>query len=69
MESLVDHDDFFNLLELTQMSQTELTRMAMALGMLYAVYKFVPHPAAKAAALGVAGTVIAKRTPVLKDYL
>jgi fructose/tagatose bisphosphate aldolase len=51
------------------MSQTELTKLAMALGILYGVYKFVPHPAAKAAALGVAGTVIAKRTPVLKDYI
>lgn len=51
------------------MSQSELTKMAMALGMLYAVYKFVPHQAAKAAALGVAGIVVAKRTPVLKDYL
>jgi hypothetical protein len=51
------------------MNQSDLTRMAMALGMLYAVYKFVPHPAAKAAALGVAGIVVAKRTPVLKDYL
>jgi hypothetical protein len=51
------------------MLQSDLTRMAMALGMLYAVYKFVPHPAAKAAALGVAGIVVAKRTPVLKDYV
>jgi hypothetical protein len=51
------------------MNQTELTNMALALGMLYAVYKFVPHPAAKAAALGVAGTVIAKRVPVLKNYV
>lgn len=51
------------------MSQAELTKMAMALGMLYAVYKFAPHPAAKAAALGVAGIVVAKRVPVLKDQL
>jgi len=51
------------------MSQQELTKLAMALGILYAAYKFIPNQAVKAAALGVAGTVIAKRTPVLKDYL
>lgn len=50
------------------MSQAELTKVAMALGMLYAVYKFGPAPA-KAAALGVAGMVIAKRVPILQDQI
>lgn len=51
------------------MNQQELTKAAMALGMLYAVYKFVPHPAAKAAALGVAGMVIARKVPILRDQI
>lgn len=51
------------------LTQGEMTKMAIALGMLYAVYKFVPHPAAKAAALGVAGMVIARKVPVLKDQI
>ena len=51
------------------MSQSELTKMAIALGILYAAYKFIPHPAAKAAALGVAGVVIAKKTPILQDQI
>lgn len=51
------------------MNQAELTKMAMALGMLYAVYKFIPHPAAKAAALGVAGVVLARKVPVLRDQI
>jgi hypothetical protein len=49
------------------MSQAEMTKLAMALGILYGVYKFVPNQLAKAAALGVAGMIIAKRTPILKD--
>jgi hypothetical protein len=51
------------------MSQSDLTQMAIALGILYAAYKFIPNPAAKAAVLGVAGTIVAKRTPVLKNYV
>lgn len=51
------------------MSQSELTRMGLALAILYGVYKFVPHPAAKAAALGVAGVVIAKKLPILRDQV
>ena len=51
------------------MSQSELTKLAMALGILYGVYKFAPHQAIKAAALGVAGVVVAKNVPVLKDLI
>lgn len=51
------------------MNQQELMKVGMALAICYAAYKFIPHPAAKAAALGVAGVVIAKRTPVLKDQM
>lgn len=51
------------------LSQAELVKMGTALAMLYAVYKFVPHQAAKAAALGVAGVVIARKVPVLRDQI
>lgn len=51
------------------MTQSEMTRVAMALAGLFVIYKFVPHQAAKAAALGVAGVIVAKQTPVLKDVV
>ena len=51
------------------MSQSELTKMAIALGILYAAYRFVPNAAVKAAVLGVAGVVVAKNVPVVKDYI
>lgn len=35
----------------------------IALGVLYAIYKFAPHQAVKAMALGAAGVVVAKRLP------
>jgi hypothetical protein len=43
--------------------------MGMALGMLYGVYKFAKDERIKAMALGVAGVVIAKNTPVIKNYV
>lgn len=50
-------------------SQAQLIKIGTALGILFAVYKFVPSAAAKAAALGVAGVVVAKQLPILKDSL
>lgn len=51
------------------MTNSEMTKLGMALGLLFAVYKFVPNQLAKAAALGVAGVIVAKRTPILKDVI
>lgn len=51
------------------MNQQDLIKMGTALAMCYAAYKFIPHPAAKAAALGVAGMVIARKVPVLRDEI
>jgi hypothetical protein len=51
------------------MTQSDMTKLAIALGICYAAYKFVPNQAAKAAALGVAGVVIAKKIPVLNTQL
>lgn len=51
------------------LSQAEMMRVGIALGICFAAYKFIPHQAAKAAALGVAGVVVARRVPYLQDAL
>lgn len=51
------------------MSQAELMKLGMAVGLCYAAYKFAPHPAVKAGALAVAAVIVAKRAPILKDSL
>ncbi|MGZ3319674.1 MAG: hypothetical protein ACXU9C_01695 [Xanthobacteraceae bacterium] len=51
------------------MTQQQLVNMGMALGSLYAVYKFAKDERIKAMALGVAGVVIAKNVPVIKNYV
>jgi xanthosine utilization system XapX-like protein len=51
------------------LSQSEMMKLGMALGILYAAYKFIPHPAAKAAVLGVAGVVVGKNVPIIKDVM
>lgn len=40
-----------------------LVTSGIALAVCYAVYKFVPHQAAKAASLGVAGVIVARQLP------
>ncbi len=51
------------------LTSSQLTKIAIALGMCYAAYRFVPGAAAKAMALGVAGTVVAKQIPYISDAL
>lgn len=51
------------------MTSSQMTKIAVALGACFAVYKFVGHPAAKAMALGVAGVIVGRRTPYVKDAL
>lgn len=51
------------------LTTSQITKLAMGLGICFAVYKFVPHPAAKAAALGVAGVIVAKKVPYVSDAL
>ncbi len=46
-----------------------MVKMGTGLAILFAVYKFVPHPAAKAAALGVAGIIVARKVPVLQELV
>lgn len=51
------------------MSQSEMVRTAVAVGILFAAYKFIPNQQAKAAALGVLGVVIAKQVPYVQDAI
>lgn len=48
------------------MTTSEMTNLGIALAVIFAAYKFGPTPV-KAAAMGVAGVMIAKRVPYLKD--
>nr|WP_315242872.1 hypothetical protein [uncultured Albidiferax sp.] len=50
------------------LSTSQLTKLGIALGICYAAYKFGPQPA-KAAALGVAGVIVAKQVPYVQDAL
>ncbi|MGZ8301219.1 MAG: hypothetical protein ACXW2U_00795 [Telluria sp.] len=51
------------------MTQAEMMKLGMALGICLAAVKFGPHPLVKAAGVGVAAVIVAKRVPVLKDAL
>lgn len=51
------------------MNSSDLTKLAVAAGMLYGVWKFAPNDAVKAMALGVAGVIAAKKLPFVKDVI
>lgn len=51
------------------LTSSQLTKLAVALGACFAAYKFLPHPAAKAMALGVAGVIVGKQLPYVKEAL
>ena len=51
------------------LTASEMTKIAVALGICIAAYKFLPNAAMKAAALGVAGTIVAKQIPYVSDAL
>ena len=51
------------------LTTSEMTTIGIALAVCFAAYKFIPNAAAKAAALGVAGTIIAKQLPYVQDAL
>lgn len=51
------------------MSQSDLMKLAIALGIVYGVYRFAPWQWAKAAALGAAGTIVMKQVPYVSDAL
>jgi hypothetical protein len=52
----------------TDMNQAELTKLAIAGGILFAAYKY-GNGMVKAGALAVAAGMIAKRVPYVKDVL
>lgn len=51
------------------MNTAILTKTAIALGIVYAVYRFVPNTAVKAAAMGVVGTIVARQIPYVNEAL
>jgi hypothetical protein len=51
------------------LTTSQLTKLGMGLAVAIAVYKFAPNAAVKAAALGVAGTIVAKQIPYVSDAL
>lgn len=50
-------------------TQAELMKLGMAVGICFAAYKFIKHPALKTGALAVGAVIVAKKVPVLKDAL
>ena len=51
------------------MDINKLVPLGIALGILYAVAKFVPNPMAKAGAYGVMGVIVARQIPYLREAL
>lgn len=51
------------------MDSTKIVPLAVALGLCYAVQHFVKNQAVKAAAIGVAGVIVAKQVPYVQDVL
>jgi hypothetical protein len=51
------------------MDTAKLTKLAIGLGIIYAVYKFGPTQAVKAAALGAMGVAVGKQVPFVQDVL
>ena len=51
------------------LTSSQLTKLGTALAISFAIYKFMPNPAVKAAALGVMGTIVAKQLPYVSDAL
>lgn len=51
------------------LTSSQITKLAIALGVAYGAYRFIPNAQAKAAALGVMGTIIAKQIPYVSDAL
>lgn len=51
------------------MTQVELTKLGIALGICYAAYKFVGNPMVKGAAVAVGAVIVAKKVPYLSAAL
>lgn len=51
------------------MNTAALTKVGIAAGVVFVIYKFVPNASVKAAALGVLGTIVAKQLPYVQDAI
>lgn len=51
------------------MTQAEMMKLGMALGICFAAYKFVGNPLVKSAAIGIGAVIVARKVPVLSDAL
>lgn len=51
------------------MTQPEITKLLIALGACYAVYKYAPKDQFKVMALGVAGVIVARKLPFVGPQL
>jgi hypothetical protein len=51
------------------MTQAEMMKLGMALGLCFAAYKFVKNPMVSAAALSIGAVIVAKKVPVLSAAL
>lgn len=51
------------------MNQADLMKLGIALGICYGAYRFAPNALVKAAVLGVAGVVVFKQVPYVKNYI
>lgn len=51
------------------MDSQALVKSGIALAIVFAVYKFVPNAAVKAAALGVGGMIVAKQVPYVNEAI
>lgn len=47
----------------------DYTKLAIALGIVYAAYRFGPNATVKAAALSVGAVIVAKNVPYVKEYV
>jgi xanthosine utilization system XapX-like protein len=51
------------------MDTTKLMNLGIAAGIVYAAYRFAPNASVKAMALGVAGVIVGRQIPYVKDYV
>ena len=51
------------------LTTSEITKMGLAVGLCFAAYKFVGHPAVKTGAIAIAAVIVAKRLPYVGDAL
>lgn len=67
--SLVESIFFINFFEVRKMNQSDLMKLGIALGICYGAYRFAPNQLVKAAVIGVAGVIVAKKVPYVSAYV